>query len=182
MRAGELPMLRRLRAPADLPAPAPIPGWSVRLLLVAVAVALSLLVYGPHGWFYVGVLLALLAASVPDYLLGWLLILFLALGELGHRSLLDWRVLALVAGVQMLHILAGLSYVVPWRSWVSPAALIAPLRRFIAIQLPSQLAAVLALVLLAPGAHGQRPLTFAAFTLAGAAALAGLARLLLRGR
>ena len=182
MNVGELPTLRRLRAPTDLPARAPIPGAAVRLALVAVAVALALLVYGPHGWFYVGVLLALLAASVPDYMFGWLLILFLALGELGHRAVLDWRILVLIAGVHMLHILAGLSYVVPWRSWLSPVALLAPLRRFVVIQVPCQLIAVGALELLAPAANGHRPLTFAAFTLAGAAALALLARLLLRGR
>jgi hypothetical protein len=182
MNAGELPTLRRLRAPADLPARAPIPGAAARVALVAVAVALALLVYGPRGWFYVGVLLALLAAAVPDYLLGWLLIVFLALGELGHRVTLDWRILVLIAGVHLLHVLAGLSYVVPWRSWLSPAALRAPLRRFLAIQLPCQLTAVAALGLLAPAAGGHRPLTLGVFALAGAGALALLALLLLRGR
>jgi hypothetical protein len=41
---------------------------------------------------------------------------------------------------------------------------------------------VVALLLLAPGAHGHRPLTLTGATVVGAAALAVMALLLLRGR
>ena len=55
--------------------------------------------------------------------------------------------------------------------------LLAPLRRFLVVQVPTQLLAVLALLLLAPSPDGHRPLTVAAFAVVGAVALAGLALL-----
>ncbi len=174
--------LRAWGGPDDLPASAPIPGAAVRVALVAVAAALSLVVYGSHGWFYVGVLLALLAAWQPEYLLAWLLIVFLAVGELGRRPALDWRLLVLLAGLHLLHELATLALAVPWRSWVQPAAFRAPLRRFLSLQAPAQGFAVPVMLLLAPGAGGLRPLTLAALAAGGGAALAVLAALLLRER
>jgi len=50
--------------------------------------------------------------------------------------------------------------------------------RFLAIQSGSA-AGVVTLLLLAPNAHGHRPLTVAEFTVVGAAALAGLTLILL---
>lgn len=176
-------MLARLAPPPDLPAAeARIPALAVRIALVLVGALLALLVYGTSGWLVLGILLALLAAWQPDYLLAWVLIVFLALGQLNHRATLSWQLLVLLAGVQLLHLLASLTLMLPWRAWVQPAVLITPLLRFIAIQIPVQLVAVLALLLLAPNAHGHRPLTIPEFTLVGAAALAGLAVLLLRRR
>jgi hypothetical protein len=176
-------MLARLAPPPDLPAAeARIPALAVRIALVLVGGLLSLLVYGTSGWLVLGILLALLAAWQPDYLLAWVLIVFLALGQLDHRATLRWQLLALLAGVQLLHLLASLALMLPWRAWVQPAVLITPLLRLIAIQIPVQVVAVLALLLLAPNAHGHRPLTIPEFTLVGAAALAGLAVLLLRRR
>jgi hypothetical protein len=55
---------------------------------------------------------------------------------------------------------------------------VAPLRRFLIVQVPTQLLAVVALLLLAPSPDGHRPLTVAGFAVIGAAALAGLALLL----
>jgi hypothetical protein len=54
--------------------------------------------------------------------------------------------------------------------------------RFIAIQVPSQVLAVVTLLLLAPGADGHRPLTIAAFAVIGVLGLAGLGLLLLGSR
>ncbi len=172
-----------LRAPADLPVrDARIPGVSIRIALVAVAVVLLWVVFSTDGWFVVGALLALLAAWAPYYLLGWLLILMLALGELGRQPTLSWRILVLLAGVQLLHVLSALALELPWRGWLQPAVFAHPLLRFAAIQIPVQLLAVVALLLLAPNAHGHRPLTVTAFAVIGAVALAILALLLLRGR
>lgn len=173
----------RLALPPDLPAAgARIPALAVRIALVLVGALLSLLVYGTSGWLALGVLLALFAAWQPEYLLAWLLIVFLAMGQLGHRATLSWQLLALLAGIHLLHLLASLALMLPWRAWVQPAALMLSLLRFIAIQIPVQLVAVAALLLLAPSAHGQRPLIGPAFTVIGAAALAALALLLLRRR
>jgi hypothetical protein len=49
------------------------------------------------------------------------------------------------------------------------------LRRFVVIQIPVQVLAVLSLSLLAPRSNGHRPLTIAGFALVGAVALVGVA-------
>jgi hypothetical protein len=172
--------LPRLLAPADLPsADARVPGVAVRVALVIAGVLLSLLDYGLSGWLVVGVLIAVVAAARPEYMLGWVLIVALAIGQLHHHAELTWRFLILVAGVHLLHVISMLALELPWRSWVEPAVFRAPLRRFLRIQVPTQLLAVVALLLLAPGHSGHRPLTVAEFSVIGAVALAGLAMLLL---
>jgi hypothetical protein len=170
-----------LSVPDDLPAvDARIPGLAVRAALATVGILLTVLVYGSSGWVAVGVIFSLLSAWAPEYLLSWMLIVFLALGELGRPAGLTWQLLVLIAGVHLLHLLGMLALALPWRSWLQPRAFERPLLRFIAIEIPVQLLAVAALLLFAPNAHGQRPLTVAAFSVVGAVALAGLALLLLR--
>jgi hypothetical protein len=170
--------LPRALQPPDLLAGARVPSVTVRVLLAITGVLLSLVDYGPTGWRLVGTVLSVLAACAPEYLLGWVLILFLAAGRLAHRPTLNWQFLVLLLGLHLLHVLAMLALEVPWRSWVQPRVFVAPLRRFLVVQAPSQLLAVVALLLLAPGADGHRPLTVAGFAVVGAAALAGLAVLL----
>jgi hypothetical protein len=70
----------------------------------------------------------------------------------------------------------------PRRSWLQPGVFLAPLRRFVAIQVPVQALAVVALLALAPSPSGHRPLHAGAFAVVGAVALAGLALVLLRAR
>jgi hypothetical protein len=165
--------------PPDLPAVgARIPGVAVRVVFVIAGVLLSLVDYGLTGWLAVGIVLSAAAAWSPQYLLGWVLILFLAVGRLAHHAGLSWRFLVLLAGLHLLHVLAMLALELPWRSRVQPAVFVAPLRRFLVIQVPTQLLAVLALLLLAPSPDGHRPLTVAGFAVVGAVALAGLALLL----
>jgi hypothetical protein len=169
--------------PSDLPAPdARVPGVAVRLALAIVGILLTVVVYGSSGWLAVGIMFSLLAAWAPEYLLDWVLIVFLALGELSHPAALSWQLLVLLAGVHLLHALATLALGLPWRSWIAPTVFTRPLLRFLAIQIPVQLLAVVILLLLAPNAHGHRPLTVAEFTLVGAAALAGLTLILLGRR
>lgn len=169
--------------PSDLPAPdARVPGVAVRLALAIVGILLTVVVYGSSGWLAVGIMFSLLAAWAPEYLLDWVLIVFLALGELSHPAALSWQLLVLLAGVHLLHALATLALGLPWRSWIAPSVFTRPLLRFLAIQIPVQLLAVVTLLLLAPNAHGHRPLTVAEFTLVGAAALAGLTLILLGRR
>ena len=175
--------LRELAPPPDLPAAdAHVPALAVRLALAIVGTLLSLIVYGTSAWLAVGIVFSLLAAWAPEYLLGWAVIVFLALGELNRSAGLSWQLLVLIAGVHLLHVLATFTLGLPWRSWIQPRAFTQPLRRFLMIQIPVQLLAVATLLLLAPNAHGHRPLTVAEFTVIGAAALGALALLLLNRR
>jgi hypothetical protein len=173
--------LSDLIAPADRPAPeARIPAVVFRVALALVGALLSLVDYHLSGWLTLGILISLGAAVFPQQLVGWGLILFLAVGQLARHPGLSWQLLVLIAGLHLLHILAMFSFDLPVRSWIDPAICARPLLRFITIQVPTQALAVIALLALAPRADGHRPVTVAAFALIGAAALAGLALLLLR--
>jgi hypothetical protein len=172
-----------LMPPDDLPvADAWIPGYAARVALVIVAAALSPVAFGFSGWLVLAFALIIGAASSPQQLYGWALILFLAAGQLGQHADLSWRFLVLLAGLHLLYVLLMLAPALPLRSWVQPAAFVTPLTRFIAIQVPTQILAVVAMLLLAPGGNGHRPLTIAAFAVLGVAGLTGLALLLLGSR
>lgn len=174
--------LPALAPPPELRAAAArIPGYAPRVALVIVGALLSLVDFGPSGWLGVGIALAVVAAWAPRVMLGWGLIVFLAVGRLGHAPALSWSFLVLLAGLHLLHMLAMLTLELPWRSWMEPAAFLAPAQRFVAIQIPAQVLAVVALVLLAPGHGGHRPLVLAGFAVVGALALVGVG-LLLFGR
>jgi hypothetical protein len=171
--------LDRLTAPTDLPAAgARAPALAVRVVFVIAGVLLSLVDFGFTGWLAVGIVLSVAAAWSPRHLLAWVLILYLAAGRLAHHANLSWQFLVLLAGIHLLHVLGMLALELPWRSWVQPKFFVAPLRRFLVIQVPSQLLAVVALLLLAPSPDGHRPLTIAGFGVVGALALAALAFLL----
>ncbi len=175
--------LPRLVPPSDRPAAgARVPALAVSVTLVIVGLALTMVGYGINGWLVLGAALSAGAAWAPQSLLGWALILFVAAGELTRHNTLGWRALVLVAGIHLVHILAMFTLELPRRSWVHPAVFVAPLRRFIAIQVPVQALAVVALLLLAPSAAGHRPLTAGAISVVGAAAFVGLALVLLRAR
>jgi hypothetical protein len=175
--------MRGLVRPSDLPAAdAWIPGLAIRAGFAVVGLALSVVDYWLTGWLAIAIVLTIAATLVPRYLLGWGLILLLALGQFTRHAALSWRFLVLLAGLHLLHALAMLALELPWRSWVQPAVFVAPLTRFVAIQVPTQVLAVIALVLLAPNANSHRPLTLAAFAAIGTVALVGLVLLLLRPR
>jgi hypothetical protein len=159
-----------------------VPAIAVRVVLATVGVLLSLVDYELTGWFVVGLVLSVAAAWSPRHLLGWVLILFLAAGRLAHHLGLSWQFLVLLAGLHLLHVLAALALELPSQSWVQATVFVAPLRRFLMIQIPTQLLAVLALVLLAPSSDGHRPLTVEGFAVVGAVALVGLALLLAGAR
>jgi hypothetical protein len=177
-------MIRLGLVPAsDLPAPeARVPGVVVRVAVATVGILLTLVVYGTSGWLAVGVLFSLIAAWAPEYLLSWAVIVFLGVGELSRPGDLSWQLLVLIAGVHLLHLLGMLALALPWRSMLQSRVFKRPLLRFVTIQIPVQLLAVVVLLLLAPNAHGRRPLTVAALTIVGAIALAALALLLLARR
>jgi hypothetical protein len=159
-----------------------VPALAVRVTLVIVALALCLVDFGLNGWLAVAICLAVGAACVPESLLGWALILFLALGRFAHHPALSWQFLVLLAGLHLIHVLSMLTLGMPLRSWVQPAVFVAPLIRFVSIQVPTQALAVVALLLMAPSANGHRPLTVGAVAVIGTFALAWLAVMLLRPR
>jgi len=169
--------------PPDLPASgARIPGFAVGATFGIVGGLLSFVDYGLSGWLAVGIVLSVTAAWSPRYLLAWALVLFLAAGQLAHHPGLSWRFLVLLAGLHLLHVLGTLTLELPWRSWIQPAVFVRPVRRFLVIQVPTQLLAVVALLLLAPSHDGHRPVTVAEFAVVGAIALVGVGLLLLRPR
>jgi hypothetical protein len=166
-------------APTELPgAGARVPALAVATVFVIAGVLLSIVDYGFTGWLAVGIVLSVAAACFPRHLLAWVLTLFLAAGRLAHHASLSWQFLVVLAGVHLLHVLGMLTLELPRRSWVQPQLFVAPLRRFLVIQVPTQLLAVVALLLLAPNRDGHRPLNIAEFGVVGALALAGLALLL----
>ena len=83
----------------------------------------------------------------------------------------DWHFFVLLAGLHLLHVLATLTLAHPWRSWVQLAAIRPPLHRYLAVQVPVQIVALLTLALLAPGPDGSAHVTVPAVGIAGAAAL-----------
>jgi hypothetical protein len=171
--------LAALTAPTELPAArARIPALVVRAVFVIAGLMLSLVDYKFTGWLAVGIVLSVAAALSPRHLLAWVLILYLAAGRLAHHASLSWQFLVVLAGVHLLHVLGMLALELPWQSWVQPQLFVEPLRRFLVIQVPTQLLAILALLSLAPSPDGHRPLTIAEFGVVGALALAGLTLLL----
>ncbi len=173
--------LSALTPPPDLPvAGARIPALVVRAALATVGILLTLTVYGPSIWLFIGVPLSVLAATAPKYLSSWALIVFLALGQLARPADLNWQLLVLIFGVQLLHLLGTLALTLPWQTLMKPDVFKRPLRHLVALQIPAQALAVLEMSLLAPNAHDRRPLTLSSFTIVGAVALAAFALLLLR--
>jgi len=172
-------MLRAVPAPPELTNTGTmVPAVVVRAALATCGVVLSYVLFGPTGWLALGIMASVAAAWSPRHLLGWALILLLAAGQLAHHPGLTWRFLVLLAGLHLLHLLSMLALELPWRAWVQLAVFRAPLRRYVAIQVPTQLLAVAALLWLAPRHGGHRPITVTAFAALGAVAFVGLALLL----
>lgn len=172
--------LPALAPPPELPTrTARIPASTVRVAGLVLGIALTLVDYGMNGWLAVGILLSFLAAWEPRTMLGWVLIVFFAVGQISHHDALSVQLLVLIAGLHLLHVLSALATELPWRGWISVSVLTPSLVRFVAIQVPCQAVAIAVMLLLAPGAGGHRPVSIAALAAAGVVALAALALLLL---
>jgi hypothetical protein len=174
----------RFSAPDDMPvADAWIPGYAVRVAFVVIGVALTFVDFGLSGWLVLSVALTIGAAWAPHQLYGWGLILLLGAGQLGRHAdaELSWHFLVLLAGLHLLYVLGTLAPALPLRSWVQPGVYLAPLVRWVAIQIPTQIFAVVALLALSPDRHGHRPVTVGSFAAIGVVGLTGLALVLLLG-
>jgi heme/copper-type cytochrome/quinol oxidase subunit 3 len=146
--------------------------WVPALLLpfayMAVTLALSMFVL-PSG-FYVVVAVTIGTAAVlsGNQLIAWLLPV--ALGTAGATSS-GTGFFVLLAGLHLLHMLGGLSRLVPFTARIELAALAAPFRRYTVIQLFSQGFAFVALRTLSDTPKGPVLLPIAAAVVLGALAL-----------
>lgn len=132
-----------------------VPGWSVRLGTVAIGTGMAFWTLAGF-WLWCTLGLLVLGAMVPRIPAVWGAIIVLAGSTIWHTpSWTDWRIYALIASVHLLHVLASYALVVPARSSVAFGAFAASAQRFLAIQVGSQAAAVLALLAFARGASRE---------------------------
>jgi len=149
-----------------------VPGWTLRAAFAAVALPLLLAGVPSGPWTAIAALLIAVAVWRPRWLTAWVLIGVLVLSSLVEPGTLSVRMLALVAGAHLLHLLGAWMLVVPAAARVQPAVLLPSLRRFVLVQVPVQ---ALAAILLQPG--GRAPIPVLA-GLSGVALLAVVGMLL----
>lgn len=154
-----------------------IPTATVPVSFLAVSIGLCLLVLAPPFWLAVGVLLAVGAVVVPTLVPAWWLLLLLSLGQLWRAPMVADLVFSLLlAGVHLLHVLASLARVLPWRGRMQLRALVRPLRRYLLVQAITQTIAIGALFVFS-GGRG----TVSGLSILAAAVLGVVAAVLARG-
>lgn len=129
-----------------------LPAWSLRVAFAVVAVPLALTTAPGGPWPALAVVLAGVAVAVPRWRVAWVLIAVLAFSTVFVPGTLSPRLLALIAAVQVLHLLAAWMLVLPPSARVQPAVLLPSLRRLVLIQLPVQAVAVVLLLVARPSA------------------------------
>jgi hypothetical protein len=154
-----------------------VPTAMVHVAFLAVAVGLCLLVLAPPFWLAVGVLLAVGAIVAPTLVPAWWLLLLLSLGQLWRAPMVADVVFSLLlAGVHLLHLLASLARLLPWRGRMQLRAFALPLRRYLLVQVITQAIAIGALRVFG-GSRG----TVSGLSILAAVLLAVVAAVLLRG-
>ncbi|MGO4534295.1 hypothetical protein [Leifsonia sp. 2MCAF36] len=155
-----------------------LPGWSLRALFAVIAFPL-LLVGVPEGpWTAIASLLVGVAVWRPRWLTAWVLMGVLVLSSLVEPGTLTPRLIALIAGVHALHLVGAWMLAVPPAARLQPAVLLPSLRRFVAVQVPVQVAAA---VILLPSSRASIPALAIVSGLAVAALVGMLVPPLLRG-
>jgi hypothetical protein len=152
-----------------------VPGALLHALLPVTAAIAALTVVPVVGWQIAVVAFAVLGMLFPQTLGGWLSIACIAVGMLIAEPDV-WRTMISVLLVHVVHVLSALLPIVPWRGRVVLAALRPTLIRLLLIQAVAQ-PVVLAVMLV----HVAGTVTLGSAVLVGAAAVAGLAILFLRG-
>lgn len=156
-----------------------VPGVVTRVAVGVVGALLCLDRFPPGFFLVIGLVLTAIAVVRPRTLAAWALLLVLAASQLlRDPSPLDVRFFVLLAGMHLLHLLAAQTLALPWRGWVQVAAFRRPLLRFLVIQIPVQVVAFLALLLLAPRPDGSAAVVVPVAGIVGAAALVVLTLLL----
>lgn len=131
-----------------------VPGWLLRVVFAAIALPLLLAGVPSGPWTAIAALLVGVAVWRPRWLTAWVLIGVLVLSSLVELGTVSVRMLALIAGVHALHLVASWMLVVPPAARLQPTVLLPSLRRFVLVQLPVQ---VLAVLLLLPGGRAPLP-------------------------
>lgn len=154
-----------------------VPGWALRAVIAVVGIGLC---FGqlPDGfaggfWFWFGIVLAVTATVFPTTPAAWALMVLLGASVLVRvPSPVDPRLYLLIAGIHLLQLLAAYARVVPAAGRVQLQAFSAPIRRYIIVQLPTQLVAAIVLFAFAPAANRQWPTIPVLGVVAGAALVA----------
>ncbi|MGM7696500.1 hypothetical protein [Microbacterium sp. A84] len=150
----------RLRTAASMPA------IVLRIAFIVFVAVVALLLVPITGWQVVVVVAAVLGVIVPQSFGGWISIAGVVVGMLMNDPSM-WRAMAAVLAVHVIHVVASLLLVIPWRSRVVLAALWPSLRRLLLIQLIAQ-----PLTLLVMLAFLSETVTVASAAIIGAGALA----------
>jgi hypothetical protein len=129
-----------------------LPAWSLRVAFALVAVPLAATTAPSGPWPALAVLLTGVAVVVPRWRVAWVLIAVLAFSTLLEPGTVTPRLLALIAAVHALHLLAAWMLVLAPTVRFQPAVLLPSLRRFVMIQVPVQVAAVVLLLVARPAA------------------------------
>ncbi|MDR6613434.1 hypothetical protein [Leifsonia sp. 1010] len=172
--------------PSGSSTPAPVlgvrtvPAWSVRVLFAAIALVLVLVGVPEGPWTGIAALLVGVSVWRPRWLTAWVLIGVLLLSSLVEPGTLTPRVLGLIAGAHALHLLGGWMLALPAAARLQPAVLLPSLRRFVLIQVPAQLAAVVLFVVRGAGTASSVPVLAAVSGIALAALVGLLLPVLLR--
>jgi len=130
-----------------------LPGAVLHVALPAVAVLAALLLVPVVGWQIAVVGAAVMGMLFPQTLGGWLSILCLAIGVLLSEPVL-WTAMVAVLLVHVMHVLASLLPVVPWRGRVVLRVLRPTLRRLLIVQLIAQPSTLAAMLLWRDGVSG----------------------------
>jgi len=145
-------------------------GRTVPLLVLraaGVVVAAASFVLVPLPYAVVVVALAVVGAIVPGTFTTWAAIVVLALAQLAAPLAVDGRANVLLLAVHLLHVIGGLSLVLPTFGRIQLRAFAAPARRFLLLQVPAQVLLLLGLA--------ARSLPLAGLLPAGAVAVAAAA-------
>lgn len=144
-------------SPGEAAARGPAPGtlgptsrsWQLRALLAAgcALTTLATLVWAEPNMFWLVILAAAAVATVvrPDSHSATAFLALTAFLVFANDPGLSWWTMAAVFGVHATHLLAALAAVVPWDTTVERAALQPSLRRFVVVQVASQVLVLLAL-------------------------------------
>jgi hypothetical protein len=123
-----------------------LPTAAVHLAHLVVAAPLCVIVLQNPFWIGIGLLLALATTFLPNIVPKPWLLLVLGVSQFWREpTATDVAFYLLLAGLHLLHILGSLTAQVPWRGRIQRAALLRPIRQFIAIQVVVQAVAVGAL-------------------------------------
>ncbi|SEC24663.1 hypothetical protein SAMN04489806_2952 [Paramicrobacterium humi] len=165
------------RAHAELATGTRIPATVLRGALALVIGALCAVAVPPGFWLVVCGGIGLAAVIVPRSYAAWFFIFAIGLTALARTpDPLDGRAYAVLAGIHLVHLLAGFTVLLPLRGSIGARTLTRPALDYLLLQAPCQVLLAVALVLASGTSREWPPITVLAPV--GAAAAVALAVLL----